>query len=319
MTVLITGASGFVGRTLCKRLMADGYQVRGAVRSAAQITVLPSMVERVQVGDIGLDTDWSKVLGGINRIVHLAARVHVMRENTANPILAIREVNVKGTECLAQQAIKAGVKRFVYLSSVKVHGEGRTTAYNEKDDPGPMDPYAKSKWEAEKILCNVVKETGMEIVILRSPLVYGPHVKANFLRLLEMADSGIPLPLRSINNRRSFIYLNNLVDAIITCMKHPKAAGQTYFVSDGEDISTPELIRRISSSLGKPTRLFPFPPVMLKMVGIITGKSVTIDKLLRSLTIDCSKICRELGWQAPFSMERGLKETGDWYMKKDLQ
>jgi nucleoside-diphosphate-sugar epimerase len=202
------------------------------------------------------------------------------------------------------------------MSSVKVNGNGKSIPYNEEDIPTPQDAYAISKWEAEKVLNKISEETEMEIVVLRSPLVYGPCVKANFLRLLEIVDHGI-LPLASVNNRRSLIYLGNLVDAILTCMKHPKAAGQTYFVSDGEDISTPELIRRISFALRRSTRLFPFPPVLLQLAGIITGKSVEIDRLLGSLTIDCSKIRSKLHWKAPFSMEQGLRETAKWYMKKD--
>jgi len=316
MKVLVTGANGFIGQALCKRMIVEGCQVRGAVRNATQMTPLPSGVETVQVGNIWSETNWSKALNGINGIVHLAARVHVMRENTADPVMAIREVNVNGTTCLAQQALEAGVRRFVYLSSVKVHGEGRATPYNEKDDSGPVDPYAKSKWEAEKILNKIAEETGMEIVILRSPLVYGPRVKANFLRILKVVERGIPLPLASVNNRRSLIYIENLIDAIITGMKHHRAAGQTYLVSDGDDVSTPELIRRISYALGKPTRLFPFPPILLKMAGIITGKFVSMDRLVGSLTIDSSKIRRDLNWQAPFSMEHGLRETARWYNKQ---
>jgi nucleoside-diphosphate-sugar epimerase len=202
------------------------------------------------------------------------------------------------------------------MSSVKVNGEGKSTPYHEEDIQQPQDAYSISKWEAEKVLNKISGETRMEIVIIRSPLVYGPRVKANFLRLLEMVDHGIPLPLANVNNQRSLIYLGNLVDAIVTCMKHPKAAGQTFLVSDGNDVSTPELIRHISSLLGRPVKLFPFPPILLKMAGIITGKSVAIDRLLGSLTINSSKIRRELGWQAPFSMEQGLKETTKWYLRK---
>ena len=243
-------------------------------------------------------------------------------------------MNVKGTERLAREAASANVRRFVYMSSVKVNGErteGKSRGqrsevrdqgsvskqfFSEEDVPEPQDPYAVSKWEAEKVLNKISEETGMEIVILRSPLVYGPRVKANFLRLLKVVDRGMPLPLANINNRRSLIYLENLVDAIVACIKNPKAAGQTYLVSDGDDVSTPELIRRMGYALGRPVRLFPFPPILLKMAGIITGKSVAIDRLLRSLTIDCSKIRRELDWQAPFSMDQGLRETAMWYLKR---
>jgi len=313
--VLITGANGFIGRALCKRLLVDGYQVRGAVRDGRQMTFQPSGVERVQIGNIGPKTDWYKVLAGVDGIVHLAARVHVINGCSEDSLAAYRYVNTAGTERLAQTASASGVKRFVYLSTVKVNGEGKAGPYAEKDDPEPIDPYGISKWEAEQILYEISDQTGMEMVVLRPPLVYGPWVKANFLHLLKILDRSIPLPLASINNRRSLIFLGNLLSAIVTCINHPRAAGQTFLVSDGEDVSTPELIRHINSALGRPARLFPFPPVMLKMAGIITGKSVAMDRLLRSLTIDCSKIRRELDWQAPFSMEQGLRETAKWYLK----
>jgi len=238
-----------------------------------------------------------------------------MHDRAVDPFPVFRQVNVAGSERLAQTASASGVKRFVYLSTVKVNGEGKAAPYTEKDDPEPIDPYGISKWEAEQILYEISDQTGMEMVVLRPPLVYGPWVKANFLHLLKILDRGIPLPLASINNRRSLIFLGNLLSAIVACINHPKAAGQTFLVSDGEDVSTPDLIRHINSALGSPARLFPFPPVMLKMAGIITGKSVAMDKLLCSLTIDCSKIRRELDWQAPFSMEQGLRETVKWYLK----
>jgi nucleoside-diphosphate-sugar epimerase len=259
----------------------------------------------------------------------------MMSDAASDQLAAFRWVNVRGTERLAKMAAASGCRRFVFMSSIKVNGEGTETggqksvvkdhkadlkgAFSEKDTPEPLDPYGISKWEAEQVLQEIAKTTGLEVVVLRPPLVYGPGVKANFYRLMRIVDWGLPIPLSNVNNRISLIYLENLVDAVFACLTHSEAAGQTYLVSDGEDVSTPELIRRISSSLGRPARLFPFPPVMLKMVGIITGKSISIDKLLHSLTIDCSKIRRELGWQAPFSMEQGLIETANWYMKKDLQ
>ena len=313
LNILVTGANGFIGRALSERLMVEGYKVRGVFRDSTQMTARSLGVEMIQIRGIHSETNWSKVLNGINGIVHLAAKVHVCRRNSADPYALFREINVDGTKYLAQQAVKAKVRRFVYLSTVKVNGEGRAAPYNEMDIHQPQDAYSFSKWEAEKILGKIAEETGMEVVIIRSPLVYGPHVKANFLRLLELVERGVPLPLESVNNRRSLVYIGNLVDAIVTCVSHPRAAGNTYLVSDGEDVSTPELIRRISFVLGKPARLFPFPSVMLKMVGIISGQSVPIDRLLKSLTVDCSKIRRELDWQAPFSMDQGLSETARWY------
>jgi len=360
MNVLVTGANGFIGRALCKRMLADGYQVRGAVRDGRQMTVLPSGVERVQIGNIGPKTDWSKALAGIDGIVHLAARVHVMRESVADPIAAFRQVNVAGTERLARQAAEAGVKRLVYISSVKVNGEGteirgrrseirdqrsevrgqrsgdggrrsevrdqRSEAgnriedrggavFSEKDVPEPHDPYAVSKWEAEQVLRDVEADTGLEVVILRPPLVYGPGVKANFLRLFKIVERGIPLPFAKIDNQRSFIYLDNMIDAIITCINHPGAAGQTFLISDGEDVSTPELIRRIALVLGKPARLFSIPLFLMRLTGKLLGKSAVTDRLFGSLTIDSTKIRRELEWKPPYTMKHGLKETAKWYKK----
>ncbi len=342
INILVTGANGFIGRVLCDKLITDGYQVRGAVRGAAQMTALPSGVEGVMVGDIGQETDWSEVLKGIDGVVHLAARVHVMRESAADPLAAYREVNVEGTKCLAIAAVDAGVKRFVYISSVKVNGErtgdksrdqgpgvgGREKtkvrgqegelkgAFSEKDVPEPQDPYGISKWEAEQVLRDVAADTGLEVVILRPPLVYGPEVRGNFLRLLRIVWMGIPLPLANINNCRSFIFLRNFIDAIITCIIHPKAAGETFMVSDGRDLSTPELIRMIAEVMGRKTRLFPFYPAMLKAMGKITGKSAEIKRLVGFLCVNNGKIKRMLGWKPPFTMEEGLRETAKWYTKK---
>jgi UDP-N-acetyl-alpha-D-quinovosamine dehydrogenase len=312
---LVTGANGFIGKALCERLLAEGGQVLGTVRSSDSFASLHSGVNGLKISSIDDKTDWTNALIGVDMIVHLAACVHVIN-HTAGALSVLQLVNVNGTERLAREAALANVRRFIYMSSVKVNGEGRATSYTEKDKPEPMDPYAASKCESEKILHAIAHETGLEVVIIRSPLVYGPRVKANFLRLFELVKSGIPLPLSSVNNRRSLIYIGNLVDAIVTCMKNDRASGQTYFVSDGDDVSTPELIRRMGYALGRPVRLFPFPSVLLKMAGIITGKSVAIDRLLSSLMVKCSKIRRELDWKAPFTMEQGLKETAKWYLKR---
>ncbi len=317
--VLVTGANGFIGYALCKKLLVSNYKIKGVVRSKNYNSRLFEGIDTWKLESVGPKTDWSEALIGIECVVHLAARVHIVTNDTHDPFTLFREVNVSGSKRLAREAAFANVRRLIYISSVKVNGEGRSTPYKEEDIPKPQDAYSISKWEAEKVLNKISEETGMEIVILRSPLVYGPRVKANFLRLLEIVEHGIPLPLASIKNRRSFIYLDNLVDAIVTCMKHPKAAGQTYFVSDGEDVSTSELIRRISYALGRPSRIFPLPPVMLNIAGIITGKSVAIDRLLSSLMVDSSKFRRELDWKAPFSMEQGLRETAKWYLKKSAQ
>ena len=350
--VLVTGASGFIGRALCDKLLADGYHVRGAVRSSAQMTAMPSGVDGVMVGDIGPETDWGEALVGIDGVLHLAARVHVMRESSVDPLAAYREVNVEGTKCLAIAAANAGVKRFVYISSVKVNGENTEDksrdqgpgvdpqitqiarirkkvtevrgqegdlkgAFSEKDVPEPQDPYGISKWEAEQVLRDVAADTGLEIVILRPPLVYGPEVRGNFLRLLRIVWSGIPLPLSNIKNRRSLIYIGNLVDAIVNCMTNPNAAGKTYLVSDGDDVSTPDLIRRIAAASGRRALMLPVPVWMMRMAGKIIGRSDELERLFGSLTVDISKICRELNWKPPNTPEEGIRETVLWYKSAD--
>jgi len=319
MNILVTGANGFIGWALCRRLAADGHKVRGAVRDMTQRTALPSGVEEAQVGDIGPDTDWSKALNGVNTVVHLAARVHVMNDAASDPLATFRWVNVKGTKRLAQQAVDANVRRFFFMSSVKENGEERAQPYTERDMPKPQDPYGTSKWEAEQVLHEIAEATGLEVVILRPPLVYGPGVKANFLSLMRSLARGIPLPLSSVNNRRSLIYIENLVDAVFTCLSHPEAASQTYLVSDGEDASTSELIRSVGSALGNPAHMFPFPTFLMRLTGRLLGKSPEVKRLLGSLTVDCSKIRRELDWQPPYTMAQGLSETAKWYKKRGLR
>lgn len=314
--VLVTGANGFIGSALCAELVHREYSVHGVVRELSRSIEL--RCEITTVGDIGSDTDWSRSLIGVDAIVHLAARVHVMQDTATDPLAEFRKVNVFGTERLAREAARAGVRRFVYVSSIKVNGEStdaHSGDFTEKNAPNPQDPYGVSKWEAEQAMHCVAQETGLEVVIVRPPLVYGPGVGANFLRLLRFVRKGVPLPFGAINNQRSLVYVGNLVDAIITCLEHPTAASQTYLISDGEDVSTPELIRRIAHALGRPARLLPVPPALLRVAGRLTGKSAEVDRLLDSLVIDSSKIRRGLGWKPPFTMEQGLQETADWYLR----
>ena len=313
--MLVTGATGFVGAALVSRLVDSGrFVVRAAVRRES--CVLLAGVERMVVGDLTPNTDWQQALVGVDAVVHLAARVHVMNDTASDPLSAFRQVNVAGTERLARIAATKGVKRFVYISSVKVNGESCEKPFTEQSIPAPEDPYGVSKWETEQILHRVAEETGLEVVILRPPLVYGPGVKANFLSLFKIVDRGIPLPLAGINNQRSLIYLENLVDAIIKCIEHPNAANQTFLLSDGQDVSTPELIRMIASAMGKKPRLAPCPPVVLKFLGKLTGKSLEVKRLIGSLQIDNSKIKKVLNWQRPFTMEEGIAETVKWYLKR---
>ena len=294
--------------------MAEKWNVSGTVRSAENYSSVQG-VKSVIIGDVSAATDWGADLQGIDTVVHLAARVHVMKDSSAEPLQAYREVNVQGTERLARQAADRGVKRFIFLSTVKVNGEEKRKAYTESDRPSPMDSYGISKMEAELKLRKIAAETGMAVVILRPPLVYGPGVKANFLKLLQTVDRRMPLPFAGVKNQRSLIYVDNLVDAIVSCVLHPNAPGQTFLVSDGKDVSTPELIRMIAAALQKQPRLFRFPALALYIVGRLTGKGPAVDRLIGSLTVDTGKIKNELGWTAPFTLEEGLQNTAFWYKR----
>lgn len=318
MRVLVTGADGFIGKALCWELSEKGCEVRGAVRSMekAARSRLPTGMEVVQINQLDKDTDWTYAIHGVDVVVHLAARVHLINKSSAYQLSAYSQINVAGTECLARAAASNAVKRLVYVSSVKVNGDTSEKPLNENDIPAPNDFYSLSKWEAELALHNISKETGLEITILRPPLVYGPGVKANFLNLFKIVASGLPLPMLSINNRRSFIYLGNLVDAIMTCIKHPKAKGQTYLVSDGKDVSTPELIHDIAVALGKRSRLFSLPPSIIRLAGKLSGKSEELERLLGSLAVDSSKIMRELDWKPPSTMKQGLNVTAEWFKRR---
>lgn len=307
---LVTGASGFVGRALVAELVGRGINTRGAVRRA--VTLHPG-AESVAVGEMGNHTDWHEALTDARWVVHLAARAHVIHETAADPLGTFRAINTDGTLNLAQQAAEVGVRRFVFVSTLKVNGEGRDTPYTESDLAAPQDLYAISKWEAEQGLRDIAARTGMEVVILRAPLVYGPGVGANFLRLMQVVDKGWPLPLGGVANRRSLIYLGNLVDAIAACLTHSAAANKTFLLSDGEDVSTPELIRRLAFTLRRPARLFSIPSLLLRPVGALLGKRQAVDRLLGSLAVDSSLIRKELNWSPPFSMGQGLAETAKWY------
>lgn len=316
MIVLVTGASGFVGSALMSSLSAHPDVVpRAAVR--CENRKLSSMVDTVQVGSLSSDTDWCAALQGVDAVVHTAARVHVMQDTAESPLLEFRRVNVDGTLNLAQQAAHSGVKRFIFVSSIKVNGESTQSDkfFYADDSPAPMDPYGISKREAEEGLRKIESETGMEVVILRPPLVYGPGVKANFLKLLNLAQRGIPLPFGSIENRRSMVYVGNLVSAIMLCVKHPKAAGETFLVSDGADVSTAELVRKMTSAMGRKATLLSIPSVILKAMGLLTGKRSVIERLTGSLCVDSSKIREMLDWQPPYTLEQGIQETVDWYLE----
>lgn len=319
-SILVTGANGFIGSALCRRLRTEGIAVRGGGRDRSGIPKGDGSrgegVEWAMLHDRSTDAETHQALQGVRAVIHLAARVHVMTDRAADPLGEFRRVNRDWPERLARAAAEEGVRRFVYLSSIKVNGEDSAAPFTEQDVPAPRDPYGISKWEAEQALAAVSSETGLETVVIRSPLVYGPGVGGNVLRLLKVLRRGIPFPLALIKNRRSLIYRGNLVDALIRCMQDRRAAGETYLVSDGEDLSTPDLIRRFASALGMAAPLWPLPLWVLRFIGQAVGKTDVIDRLIGSLQVDSSKIRRQLDWDPPYSVDQGLAETAVWFMNQ---
>lgn len=309
MTMLITGANGFVGRRVCRVAIDAGLRVRGAVRRSDKAF---EGLERVVVSSLDDAADWTQALAGCHEVVHTSARVHVMTESADNPLDEFRQVNVQGTLRLAGQAAASGVRRFVFVSSAKVNGEVTKAdhPFTAADVPTPQDPYGISKMEAEQGLRQIADETGMEVVIVRPPLVYGPGVKANFASLMRAVQRGIPLPLASVtHNRRSFVALDNLVDLLITCIDHPTAANQTFLVSDGEDLSTTDLLRRLGQAMDKPARLFPVPPSLLQLGANLVGKGDMAQRLLGNLQVDISHTRNTLNWSPPISVDEGLRRA----------
>ena len=327
--ILITGSKGFVGSHLCQVLLLRGKCVLGADRAGGESqpeqgigTSQKGREEQetpqfhtIYDGDIGPDTDWTQALVGVDAVVHLAARVHLMRDTATDPLREFRRVNLEGTRRLAEGAEQAGVKRFIFLSSVKVNGEltekGKRP-FTEANPPQPEDAYGVSKWEAEQVLREIEARSDMEVVIIRSPLIYGPAVKGNFLTLIQLIERGMPLPLRGIRNKRSLLSLTNLVDLICCCLENAAAAGETFLVSDGDDVSTPELVCRVAHALGKPARLLPVPVWLLRLGGTVTGKTQQVKRLCDSLQIDSSKVRRVLGWTPPGSMAEELVRVAAW-------
>ncbi len=308
--VLVTGAAGFIGRALVDRLLGEGVPTVAAVRRPL------TGGRMIAVGDIGPHTDWRGALAGVDCVVHLAARVHVMHERAADPLAEFRKVNVDGTLALARQAVAAGVRRFIFVSSIKVNGEGTAPGrpFAADDAPAPADAYGISKLEAERSLLALAAETGMQIVIIRPVLVYGPGVKANFRGMMAWLNKGVPLPLGAIDNRRSLVALDNLVDLILTCMNHPAAAGQVFLVSDGEDLSTTELLRRMGAALGRPARLLPVPAAWLDGAARLLGKGAVAQRLCGSLQVDIEKTRRLLDWTPPVTVDEALRETARHFL-----
>lgn len=310
MRILVTGGSGFVGSAVLERFSGQAhYTLVAAVREPS--VKLPPGVIPFAIRGLIPEQDWRSGLEDTEAVVHLAARVHVMHDTASDPLAAFRLVNVEGTLQLANQAAAAGVKRFVFVSSIKVNGEQTMPGapFQADDAPAPVDPYGVSKLEAEQGLRRLAAETGLEVVIIRPPLVYGPGVKANFLRMMSWVQRGYPLPLGSIHNRRSLVALENLVDLIETCVRHPAAAQQTFLISDGEDVSTTELFRRTALAMGKKAFLLPVPAFVLETGAAMLGKRAVAQRLCGSLQIDIGKTCDLLGWTPPLTLDQGLKRA----------
>ncbi|MBN1242936.1 MAG: NAD-dependent epimerase/dehydratase family protein [Spirochaetales bacterium] len=315
MSTLVTGANGFIGTALIKRLADARVPVRAAARSTDYAR--PDSVVPAVIGDIGPGTDWDEALAGVDRVAHLASRVHVMRDTAKDPLREFRRVNVEGTLNLARQAALAGVKRFVFISSIKVNGESTRGGerFRLEDAPRPADPYAMSKHEAEIGLRSIAAESGMELVVVRPALVYGPGVKGNFLALMRLVAKGIPLPFASVRNARSMMGLGNLVDLIARCLEHPAAADRVFLACDGADHSTAELIRALGRALGRPARLFAAPPALLRAAGRLLGRSGQVSRLLDDLRVDGSATFAVLGWRPPDGLEAELDRTARRFLE----
>ena len=313
MRILVTGANGFVGSDLCHRLLQTSTHHLFAALRRPQPR-FPSVLIPLPITDL---SDLIPHLHQIDVIVHLAARVHQMQDTATDPLDAFRAVNTAATANLAQAAAQVGVKRFIYLSSIKVNGEYTPIdqPFTAQDSPNPQDPYGISKAEAEVQLRHIAQTTGMEVVIIRPPLVYGPGVRANFLSLMRWLDKGLPLPLGAIHNRRSLVALPNLVDLITTCLTHPAAANQTFLVSDNEDLSTTDLLRRLAKALDKPARLIPVPMPIIQSTAQIIGKPALAQRLCGSLQVDISKTQTLLGWTPPVSVDQGLRMTARYFQQ----
>jgi UDP-glucose 4-epimerase len=318
MRIFLTGSTGFIGKKLSNHLLKNYHQILAPIRNV-NLEILPNHTNLnfIYIEDKGINKNYSDSLTKVDLVIHCAGTAHMMRENKNDCLQLYREVNVYDTINLAKQAASHGVKRFIFLSSIKVNGEQTfpSKSFKHDDVSKPEDPYAISKFEAEEALKSLSNKTGMELVIIRAPLVYGEGVKGNFLRLLNLCNKDIALPFASINNIRSMVYIDNFIDLIACCIDHPKAAGEVFFVSDEQDISTTELIKKIKKFMNKSERLFSLPLIIFKLLGVLTKKSSEVDRLLGSLTIDISYTRKVLGWKPIVNLEEGLKNTVNWYLK----
>ena len=305
--VLVTGAAGFIGRRVCEVLHAQKISVQPIIRTQSAVNFPQAPI---LIGNITAATDWHAALVGVDTIIHLAARVHVMQDTAIDPLAEFRTTNVDATLNLAKQAIQAGVRRFIFVSTVKVNGEETPQRpYTVFDQPAPLDPYGKSKLEAELALQALANESGLELVIIRSPLVYGPHVRANFFKLMQITQMGLPLPFGGVNNRRSLVALDNLVDLLITCIYHPQAVNQIFLISDDDDVSLSKLLQLIAQAMNKKIWLLPAPIKLLQLIGILTGKSAVINRLFGSLQVDINHTKQTLNWQPLISVDQGIQQT----------
>lgn len=312
---LVTGSDGFVGRALVSYLLTKGETVRGSLWKPNEEVL--EEIETIVVGSVDSDTDWAEALDSVDVIIHTAARVHMMNDDVVDPLAEFRKTNVEGTLNLARQAAQTGVKRFVFISSIKVNGESSLSkrVFTANDEPPPIDPYGISKYEAETGLKKISEETGLEVVIVRPPLVYGPGVKANFLAMMKWIKKGIPLPLGCINNRRSLVALDNLVDFLYCCATRPEAANRTFLISDNDDLSTSELLRKVAMAMGKKPFLIPVPVSWINFLAKFLGKGQVADRLLGSLQVDSSPAREILGWKPVVTVDQGLKKTVDYFLE----
>lgn len=314
-TILVTGANGFVGKALCDYLARHDFQIKALTRTPNKFG---SNIQNIVCDDLDTEDSLLGVMKGFDVVVHLAARVHVMQESSDDALAAYRAVNVDLTLNLAKQAALVGVKRFIYLSSIKVNGEKTAvgTRFSADDNPAPEDPYGVSKMEAEQALFELSRLTGMEIVVIRPPLIYGPGVGANFMAMMRWLAKKVPLPLGAIDNRRSMVALDNLLNLILACTSHPKAAGQVFLVSDGQDVSVTQLLRKLAHAMKVPAILLPVPVTMIKYAAAILGKTPVAQRLCDNLQVDITKTKEMLSWSPPLSLDDGLKVTAEWYLTK---
>jgi UDP-glucose 4-epimerase len=321
--VVVTGANGFIGQHLCRALVESGREVTACVREQADASVFSDLSDSLRILRLpasGFGADLSHILRNADAVIHLAGRAHVMRETAEDPLSEFRKVNVGGTESVALAAAQSGVKRFIYLSSIKVNGEATDgRAFFADDLPGYCDPYGQSKWEAEARLVQIAAETDMEWVIVRPPLVYGPGVRGNFLTLMKCVFRGIPLPLGALHNRRSLVSVYNLCDFLDFLVDHPAAANSRFLVSDSEDISTPDLVRHIAIALHRSPRILPCPKAVLVMVGIVLRQRAAVQRLCSSLALDKQKTRTVLDWSAQVTLDAGLNRTAEWFLSTERQ